>query len=117
MDPTPPACGPGAPPFAVWLLMLSDPDCTPPDPFEEEVIRLTSVKDGPVKQVAYEVPFCNNVMVKGPRTSVSKVCQVPDPEPVLPVPDDPEALDSVLMQSGAADDGADDVVGIALQPA
>jgi hypothetical protein len=103
--------------LAVWLLTLSVPDCAPPEPLEGDVIRLTSVNDGPVKQVAYDVAFCSNVTVKGPRTSVSRVCHAPVPGPV---PDGPDAsLESVLMQSGAVEDGADDDVGVgvALQPA
>jgi hypothetical protein len=94
--------------------MLSSPDCAPPAPFEGNVIRLTSVNDGPVKQVAYEVPFCSNVIVKGPRTSVNRVCQLPVPEPVPPGSD--EALERVLTQSGATD-GEEAKVGVALQPA
>jgi hypothetical protein len=101
--------------LAVWLLTLSTPDWAPPAP-EGDVIRLTSVNDGPVKQVAYEVPFCSNVIVKGPRTSVNRVCQLPVPEPVPPGSD--PALVSVLTQSGATEDeGAEVEVGVALQPA
>jgi hypothetical protein len=101
--------------LAVWLLTLSVPDCAPPEPLDGESIRLTSVNDGPVKQVAYEAAFCSNVTVKGPRTSVSRVCHAPAPEPVPDGPD--KSLERVLMQSGAVDDGADDDVGVALQPA
>ena len=40
---------------------------------------VTSVKDELVKQAAYAPAFWNSATVNGPRTSVSTVCQLPEP--------------------------------------
>src|SRR3974390_955924 len=71
--------GPGDPPPAS-LLTLSSPDC---DPLVllEDVIRLTSMKDGPVKQAASSFPAWNSATTNGPRTSVSRGCQGPGSAP------------------------------------